>query len=236
MILAIDTSTRYAGVALADPQGVVSCHCWHASMNHTAELMPAVAQILRSQHLTPRELEGIAVALGPGGFSALRVGISAAKGLALATKRQIVGIGTLDLEAFPYLESGHPVCAVLDAGRGEVASALFSPEGRRTRDDLISTPDALLDAISGSELPLPLVLFCGEGVTTWSHLIRNRLGTKGLVVAHHTPANRLWSLAKLAGQRLAAGESSHLSTITPYYLRMPSIGAPKQRDRSPQQS
>ena len=230
MILAIDTSTRYAGAALADAHRVIAGYCWYSSANHTAELMPAVAQMFQSKGLNPGELQGIAVALGPGGFSALRVGISCTKGLALAWNKPIAGIETLELEAFPYLEAGLPVCALLDAGRGEVASALFGDGGHRSRDDLISTPDALLDSITEP------TLFCGEGVTPWVQLIQERLGTRGLVVAHHTPATRLWSLVELARRRLSIGDTDDLASLQPHYLRLPSIGSPKRRDRSPQQS
>ena len=228
MILAIDSSTRYAGVALADDRRVVSSRCWYSTVNHTAELMPAVDQTLQSAGIAPGDLEGIAVALGPGGFSALRVGVSVAKGLALASRKPLVGVGTLDLEAFPFLDSGLPVCAVLDAGRGEVASAHFGPDGRRRREDTVCPPEELLDSITEP------TLFCGEGVVPWTGLIKERLGPKG-VVAHPAPAIRLWSLVDLGRQRLEAGEPSDLVTLQPYYLRMPSIGGPKRRDRVPQQ-
>ena len=228
MILAIDSSTRYAGVALADDRRVVSSRCWYSTVNHTAELMPAVDQTLQSAGIAPGDLEGIAVALGPGGFSALRVGVSVAKGLALASRKPLVGVGTLDLEAFPFLDSGLPVCAVLDAGRGEVASAHFGPDGRRRREDTVCPPEELLDSITEP------TLFCGEGVVPWTGLLKERLGPKG-VVAHPAPAIRLWSLVDLGRQRLEAGEPSDLVTLQPYYLRMPSIGGPKRRDRVPQQ-
>ena len=84
MLLALDTSTRYAGVALANEDRVVASHAWHSTYNHTAELMPAVVKILEHGGLTAADLDGVAGALGPGGVSALRGGISAAMGLALA--------------------------------------------------------------------------------------------------------------------------------------------------------
>ena len=121
MLLALDTSTRYASVTLADDDRVIASRTWYSKINHTAELMPAVVQVLESRGLITGQLSGVAVALGPGGFSALRVGISAAKGLALVAKIPIVGVGTLDLEAYAYLESGYPVCALLEAGREECA-------------------------------------------------------------------------------------------------------------------
>jgi tRNA threonylcarbamoyladenosine biosynthesis protein TsaB len=230
MLLAIDTSTRYAGVALADEHRVLSAQCWYSSVNHTTELMPAVSDILKSRGLTPRDLEAIAVALGPGGFSALRVGMSAAKGLALAAKKPLVGLSTLELEAFPYLESGLAVVALLDAGRKEVASAHFGADRQRVRDDIIGAPEELL-----AEFTQP-TLFCGEGLLPWAGLIKERLGPLAVVVSHWSPASRLWSLVELGRRKLVAGETDDLVTLQPYYLRMPSIGGPKRRDWVPQQS
>jgi tRNA threonylcarbamoyladenosine biosynthesis protein TsaB len=230
MLLAIDTSTRYAGVALSDEERLLSCRSWYSSTNHTAQLMPAVSELLTSYRLTPRDLSGIAVALGPGGFSALRVGVSVAKGLAIASQKPLLGVGTLDLEALPCLESGLPVCVLLDAGRREVASAHFGVNGRRTREDLICPPEELLAEITQQ------TIFCGEGAWPWSSLIKEKLGQLAVVVARHSPANRLWSLAEVGRQRLSAGESDDLTALQPYYLRMPSIGGPKRRDWAPQQS
>ena len=253
MLLAIDTSTRYAGVALADSGRVLSCRSWYSAVNHTSELMPAVAQTLEGAGLTVSDLDGIAVALGPGGFSALRVGMSVAKGLALASGKALVGVGTLDLEAYPYLDSGLPVCALLDAGRGEVASAYFqigpgtgpgtgpgletetetetdtNAKGQRVREDLICDPEGLLSGIDER------TLFCGEGVHPHAGLIRERLGRRGVVVGH-SPVSRLGSLVELGRQRLESGESDDVASLQPYYLRMPSIGGPKRRDRVPQKT
>ena len=223
MLLAIDTSTRYAGVALAGEGRVVSLRCWFSSLNHTAELMPAIAEILGSHGMSAGGLSGIAVALGPGGFSALRVGVSVAKGLAMTAGKPLVGVGTLDLEAFPYLEAGLPVCALVDAGRQEVASAHFGPDGRRTREDVICPPQELIEEFSQT------TLFCGEGVDTWAQTIKNGLGALAVVVKP-APGPRLWSLLEMGGQRFAAGEADDLATLQPDYLRMPSIGGPKRRD------
>ena len=232
MLLALDTSTRYASVALADEDRVVASRTWHSTFNHTVELMPAVAQLLESRSLTAAELDGVAVALGPGGFSALRVGISAAKGLALVAKKPILGVGTLDLEAHPYLESGAVVCALLEAGRQECATALYGPDGVRLREDRVCTAGELLAEVANEtsrEVSGP-VIFCGEGVTAWRDQIAGALGTNAQIV-RAVPAARAWALAAIGWEKLAAGETSDLATLQPEYLRMPSIGAPKQRDR-----
>lgn len=236
MLLAVDTSTRYAGVALYDATQagtgrVLASHSWYSAVNHTAELMPAVSQILEHHGLAVKNLTALAVALGPGGFSALRVGLSVVKGLAVAASKPLVGVGTLDLEAHPYLDSGLRVCAVLDAGRDEVASALFASDGRRTRNDMICPGEELVDSIEGESEGN--ILFCGEGMINWSEPIRERLGSNGLVVTPQ-PCSRLWSLCEVGWKRLEEGDISDLSALQPTYLRMPSIGGPKRRDRRPQ--
>lgn len=234
MLLAIDTSTRNASAALADGDRVVSARSWHSAVNHTTELMPAVAQLLDSRGLRPRELDAVAVALGPGGFSALRAGLSIAKGLALAARIPIIGIGSLDLEAHPCRDSGLPVCALLEAGRGEAASALIAPDGARLREDRITGPDELLDEIrpTGSNAAM---LFCGEGMPAWAASIRAALAERA-VLCRTPPSARAGSLAALAFGRLERGETDALDALQPQYLRMPSIGVPKRRDRRAQAS
>ncbi|MDA1129697.1 MAG: tRNA (adenosine(37)-N6)-threonylcarbamoyltransferase complex dimerization subunit type 1 TsaB [Chloroflexi bacterium] len=228
MLLALDTSTRYASVTLADEDRVVASRAWHSKINHTAELMPAVVQVLESRGLTAKQLEGVAVALGPGGFSALRVGISVAKGLALVAKIPIIGIGTLDLEAYAYLKSGIPVCSLLEAGREECATALYGPDGVRLRDDRVcSAEDLVAEVADRASGP---AIFCGEGITGWEDAIGGALGAKAQIV-RPVPAARGWALALIAREKLISGETGDLITLQPEYLRMPSIGVPKQRDR-----
>ena len=234
MLLAIDTSTRNASVALSDGGRVASTLAWHSTVNHSAELMPAVAQLLERRSARPSDLDGVAVALGPGGFSALRTGLSVAKGLAMASRIPIVGIGSLDLEAYPFRDAGLPICALLEAGRSEASSALIDREGRRYREDGISSWEELLSEIQSWKPDGPL-LFCGEGMPPWADDIRDALGSRA-VLCHIPPSSRGGSLAALAQERLERGEADDLDSLQPHYLRMPSIGVPKRRDRRVQES
>ena len=227
MLLAIDTSSRHAGVALAQDGRVIASRSWYSQANHTAELMPAIAEILKGQGLAARDLTGIAVALGPGGFSALRVGISTAKGLALASGIPLVGLRTLDLEAYPYRASGVPVCALLDVGRQEVAAARFGVDGQRLGEDNIGSPEELFGGIAEP------TIFCGEAVPGCIELMQKQLGNLALPVIL-PPSARLWPLAALGQQRIELDETDDLASLQPHYLRMPSIGGPKRRDHKPQ--
>ena len=240
MLLAIDTSTRFAGVALAEEDRVVAARTWFSRVNHSAELMPAVVQILKEQGITPKDLRGIAVSLGPGGFSALRVGLSVAKGLAAAEGLPLAGVGTLEMEAQPYRGAGLPVCAMVDAGRSDVAYALFGADGTPAGEEEICPPEELLDSLllnpaSLDSVPGP-TLFCGEGTAPWTSLIKERLGGAALVVETPTPAARLWSLGLLGLKRMESGETDEPATLQPNYLRMPSIGGARRRDHRVQGS
>lgn len=233
MLLSIDTSTRFGGTALSDGEGqVVEARMWRSTANHTAQLMPAVTELLSARGIRAAELAGVAVALGPGPFSALRVGVSAAKGLAMAGGFPVFGVDTLLLEAGPHLTPDGIVAAWLDAGRNEVAAGWFRGDGRRLQEDTIGEPAALLEREPA--LPQGALIYCGEAAharrDTIRHPDNDHDPLRPTVVAPWTPADRLWHLAAEASRRLASSNADDLSTLQPYYLRMPTIGAPRRRD------
>ena len=227
MLLAIDTSTRHAGIALAQEGQVISCRNWYSQTNHSADLVPAISEILDQQGLSPKDLEGIACALGPGSFSALRVGLSTAKGLAIASDIPLVGIKTLKLEAYPFLLNGIPVNAVADVGRQEIAVARFTTDGKQDEETTIMKPENLLNRIQ------ELSIFCGEGISQRTDWLRQNLGELGIVIPF-CPSTRLWALATLGQQMVDEHRTDDIRTLQPYYLRMPSIGTPKYRDKTAQ--
>lgn len=225
MLLAIDTSTKYAGVALSSGDSHLRSYCWHSLYNHTAELAPAIAHVLQAQKASHTELDAVAVALGPGGFSALRVGISAAKGVALALNAQILGVGTLELQAYPYADTGMPICPLLEAGRGEVATALFQASGgrwKKLQDEHLCTLGELVESISKP------TIFCGETVENHRVFLQQALGDTATIIGFSAWPSRLWALSALATERLRQRDTDNLTTLQPLYLRRPSIGPPKQ--------
>lgn len=234
MLLSIDTSSRYGGVALSDAEGtVVEARLWRSTANHTAQLMPAIAESLKAQNIKAAELDAVAVALGPGPFSALRVGVSAAKGLAIAIGFPIIGIDTLALEARSHLTPNAVTVAWLDAGRNEVAAGWFSGDGERVREDEIDAPEAFLE--SNRRNSQGTSIYCGEAAHARKDIIAKSNSrddsSPTAEVAPWTPANRLWALASAATERLQRGDADDLVTLQPYYLRMPTIGVAKRRDR-----
>ena len=128
MELCIDTSTRYASVAVSMDGAIAAQLSWRSARNHSVELVDALRLVMERTGAAMDDLDAVFVARGPGGFSALRVGLSFAKSLAMATGAPLVGVGTLDAEALPYLEAGRPICAAIEAGRRALYVGLYGQQ------------------------------------------------------------------------------------------------------------
>ncbi len=215
MILAIDTSTDWISLGLFDGTDVVSEHIWRAKRHHTTELTPAIARILHEVAKKPSDLSGIGVALGPGSFTSLRIGVTVAKGLAMALSLPIVGVHSLDILVAGQPKSEIPLWALLHAGRKYLA---FSPytwqDGAwvRQSDAIVITPKELEAQIEGP------VYICGEMTAS----DRQILGRKWKTVTLATPANCLRRpsiLATIAWTRLNSGQNLEEGmAISPIYL------------------
>ncbi|MCS7207876.1 MAG: tRNA (adenosine(37)-N6)-threonylcarbamoyltransferase complex dimerization subunit type 1 TsaB [Dehalococcoidia bacterium] len=217
VILAIDTSTRWAGVALLAPPDRGWEIVWHSPQNHSAELAPAVQVLLERAGVTLKDLSGIVVALGPGSFSALRVGLGFGKGLAVGLGCPIVGISTLEVEAASVGSWGVPLCPVLDLGRGVVAWGVISPNGV-SEGERVSRVEEMAEAV-----PVGGVV-CGEGAWVYREQMRPALQGRAVLLATPPPTRRPLALARLGQRRLTQGATDNLATLQPHYLRPPSIG------------
>lgn len=224
MLLAIDTATRMAGLALYDPhQGrILGEETWHSVDNHTVELMPHLVRVLEQQQVSVRELTGLAVSLGPGSFTGLRTGLGVAKGIALAGKLPIVGIPTLDVVAQPHRGQRLPILAILQAGRGRICVAHYvrrRGRWRRRGDYQITTLEAVCDLVEGP------VLFCGEIEAGDAERIHQRLGSTATVATPASSLRRAAYLAELGWSRLSHGDSDDIASLSPIYLQQPQIDA-----------
>jgi len=224
MQLAIDTSTDSASLALVQDGKVLAEATWRCGQNHSVELLPRLAQLLNEAKSGLKSVSCVIVAKGPGSFNGLRVGLSTAKGLAFSLKVPIIGISSLELEAYQHAESALPVCPVFNAGRGEIATALYQKKDgqwRQLAPEHITTVDALDGEISAK------TLFCGEYVSLIASQLKKRLKEKA-VIAPARP-RRASRLAELAKPRLEAGDYDHPTTLQPLYLRRPAITQRRHR-------
>jgi tRNA threonylcarbamoyladenosine biosynthesis protein TsaB len=135
MLLAIDTATRQLSLALHTGESLAAEASWHTANYHTMELAPQVALMLRRAGVKPEQLKGIAVALGPGSYTSLRVGLGFAKGLALAHDVPIIGVSSFDIVMRPVPPQERLVLAVVPAGRGRLSVAGYRWSGRHWQPD-----------------------------------------------------------------------------------------------------
>ncbi len=224
MLLAIDTATRMAGLALYDhvSNWILGEETWHSVNNHTVELMPRLAHLLKQQGISPADLTGLAVSLGPGSFTGLRIGLGVSKGLALARKLPLVGIPTLDVVAQAHMSQQLPIWAVLEAGRGRFCVGQYacrSGNWHRRGAYQLATMEAICDQIKEPSL------ICGEIRAPDAALIRRKLGPSVTVASPAASLRRAAYLAELGWKRLARGDTDDAATLAPIYLQNPQINS-----------
>ncbi len=228
MLLAIDTSTNTASLALVQDSQVLAELTWHCGQNHTVELLPQLVHLLNQTKLSLQSLNGVIVARGPGSFNGLRVGISTAKGLAFSLGIPVVGIGTLEVEAYQHAETGLPICPIFNAGRGEIATAMYQKKYNkwlRLATEHITTVDALCVQITTK------TIFCGEFIPSVATQLREQLKQRAIIPPPASRLRRAGFLAELGQLRSEAGNYDNLATLQPLYLRRPPITEPKRRRR-----
>lgn len=214
MLLALDTSTRSIGLALYDGVQVLCESIWTCQDYHTVELAPEVARILEKSGLMVTDLEALAVAIGPGSFTGLRIGLAFAKGLSLARHLPLVSVATLDILAASQPLQGVPMAAVLQAGRKRLAVGWYQAV------DGAWQPDGELEVLSAEELHDRInkpTLVCGELSEGEQRLLSRK--RKNVILA--TPAQsvrRPAVLAELAWKRWQSGQVDQAGTLAPAYL------------------
>lgn len=124
-LLAIDTATQFISLALHDGQQMLSEQTWFSENHHTMELAPAVRMLLDSARLTPADLTALAVSIGPGSYTGLRIGVALAKGIAGARNLPLVGMSTFDILAAEQPQTTGALILVLNAGRKRIVTARY---------------------------------------------------------------------------------------------------------------
>lgn len=226
MLIAIDTSTVNASLALVEEGNIVAELNWRSNLNHSVELLPTLNNLLRRAGRDIADIKAIVVARGPGSYNGLRVGLSTAKGLAFGLGIPLVGVSTLEAMAYAWAATGLPIYALLDASRGEVAAARYQMmEGQwaTLEDERITN---LNDVCAGTT---ERSVFCGELNGEMIEEITERLGDLAVIPSPAARLRRAAYLAELGEARLDRGETDPVAALEPHYLRRPPIGAPKCR-------
>ena len=215
MILAVDTSTQQIGVCLYDGHAVLGELSWHSGRHHTVELAPSINLLMSRCGGSIESLKGLAVAIGPGSFTSLRVGLSHIKGMALALHIPVFGIPTLDIVANAQPASELSLVAVLHAGRTRLAYQVYHWQGRSWRSEgepRIGYAQDLPEQI------LHEAIICGELSA------EDRIELKKIERFHlGTPASNIRRpsiLAEMAWKRLMRKNFDDPASLAPIYLHI----------------
>jgi tRNA threonylcarbamoyladenosine biosynthesis protein TsaB len=219
LILGITTSTMQVGSAIGGHEGVLASIHTSRAKRHAESLVPSIDFLCRQARIDLHEVSCVAVDVGPGLFTGLRVGVAAAKAMAHALRVPMIGVPSLDLAAFPVRFSPRLVVVALDARRGEVFTASYRqvPGGiQRLADGIVCSPDDLAgDLVATGED----VLLVGDGALRYRDLFEDlgsvEIGDQGL--AYPSAA----SLVQLAHARALREDWVQPSELEPYYLRKP---------------
>jgi len=225
MELAIDTSSNFVGVVVSHKGEVLASLAWQTTRNHTVELLPNLVCLLQQAKVELDCIEAIIVAKGPGRFNGLRVGISTAKGLASALNIPLLGVNTLEVEAYPFAFTGLPLRPIQKAGREEIATALYRQkhnEWQCLETENLTTVEAVCRRIRQK------TLFCGEIPADIIGEIQRKLGKQAIISQNNSPS-RASSLAILGWRKLSSREQDDPVTLQPLYLRPPHVTKPKDK-------
>lgn len=220
-ILAIDTATRVTAAAVLD-QGRLIAESAERSRNHSRTLLAAIDRMLGDNQLTPDTLSGVAVGVGPGSFTGIRVGLTLAKTLAYALELPLVGVSTLRALA----ENGRGrqtalICPALDALKGEVFCACYKLTGDRldvVQPEAAQDPAAWAADLAGHG---EACLILGSAIARYRQLFEDALGEQALIPDDESLHNvHARAVGELAQARLAAGDSDDPRTLEPLYCRL----------------
>jgi len=225
MQLAIDTSTDILSLALAEDGQVIAELSWRSKQNHSTELLPQLNNLLNLAGVEIKSISHVIIAKGPGSYNGLRVGVSTAKGLAFSLKIPIVGISTLEAQAYQHSETGLPICPILNAGRGELATASYQKKNGKwlkLSSEHLATVESLCSEIATK------TIFCGE-IKSIANQLKRKLKSKAVLASPASQLRRAAFLLELGQKRLKAGAYDNPTTLQPLYLRLPPITKPKRK-------
>lgn len=216
IILGMDTSSVNATVAVMNDNKLIAEYLISNDRTHSVIIMPLLEDMLKKCALKLSDIDVFAVAVGPGSFTGLRIGIASIKTLAQACKKQVIGINSLESIAANFAMCKDTViCPIIDARHEQVYNALYENELAICKPRVISLDD-LLDELESLGKN---VIFCGDGVLNYENKINARQNTAWNIAPQNLSMQKASSLCQVAYARAQKGDFDNLYTLLPLYLR-----------------
>jgi len=219
LILALETATPAGSIALVDEEKIISNRYFDTGLQHSQRLFVEIEDVFKAAACALSDIDAVAVSIGPGSFTGLRIGLSAAKGLCLVGDKALVAVSTAEALAtrMPFVQ--YPVCVILDARRQEVYTALYDTSSGYPR--ILSSLRAMAPEVLLQERAGQKTIFVGDAVSTYRDLIANH--PEALPAPFYCVRPEAGSTGWLAFAKMKAGETADLETIEPEYLRKPNL-------------
>jgi len=227
LVLGIETATFCGGVALLADDRLIASRTLNALTTYSARLLPAIKELFREAGKTLNELTGLAVSIGPGSFTGVRIGLSEAKGLAVALGIPIVGVSTLEALAVRAGRNPRLVCPVVDARRGETFVAAYRWRRGAELPKQAITPAVMPIQDFVARLRGPC-LFLGDGALRYRAQIESAMPDAAFAPAHRILPSAE-EVAWLGCRRLARGEADDPAQIEPVYIRASDARLPQPK-------
>jgi tRNA threonylcarbamoyladenosine biosynthesis protein TsaB len=218
LVLGIETATTTGSVALLSEEGVIAQYSLNIEVKHSERLMATIDRVLSDARLTLADVGGIAVSIGPGSFTGLRVGLATVKGLAFATGKPVAAVPTLRALAWNLPYAAHPVCPLFDAKKKEVYAALYRVEGTKLvqmTEERVVPLVKLLESLDGT------TVFTGDGARQFRAEIAGVLGERALFAPRAATLPSAASVAEIGLGMIREGAASDPDGLVPMYLRRP---------------
>lgn len=220
--LALECSAGPASVAIVEDGRIIGSSFINVKLTHSQTLLPMVCDLLKSARLDIKDIDGIAIAAGPGSFTGIRIGISAAKGLAAARKLPCVPVSTLGAMAELFRGQAAYICAVMDARCNQFYNALFEVDGdkvTRLCDDRALLGDELKSQLETLSLKDKPVIVCGDGADLF---LKYTQDLKNVICApEHLKFQSAVGVAMCGEKALLEGNGISPEELLPVYLRLP---------------
>ena len=217
-ILGIETSTTTGSVAVVSEDGVIAQYSLNIEVTHSERLMSTVDRVLKDTGLTMAGMDGYAVAIGPGSFTGLRIGLAAVKGLALVSGKPIAAVPTLQALAWNLPYAAYPVCPLLDARKNEVYAAVYRFEGTMLMQDMAEAVvplSRLSERISGK------TIFTGEASRLFHKELATLFGDQALFAPASAILPSAATVAEIGMDMIKSGKPADPDSLTPMYIRRP---------------
>lgn len=228
-ILGIDSATPCASVALLENDRLLARRRYpdkHSAdglnqRNHAAFMVPLISDVLREAGLSCGDLDRIAVSIGPGSFTGVRIGLSTAKGIAFASGLPVVGVSTLMAYAMA-VEQFEVVCPLLDARKKEVYMAVFRRQSgncQRLTEDSVVPVGGVAQQLA-NHVEIGKLALTGGGAKIYGSYLRDALGAKVVTVEEPEDFCVATAVARLAGRAMADSGAVDLGALIPAYVRL----------------